>query len=513
MLSEKPLHAEARDNFFQAMLSAPHIRSVDSLRASKKARVGAVSVLSQLTAAPATTPPSTPAPRTPTPAAAITPQALPMPEGLGGRIDLTGDSGGASSCGHDTAETSAAGSTHIEEETAWDDRFAAELANGNPVNPAHANAIFANAFTAARGKEEQQLTEALCSSGVDLKLAIEKGDLDLRGALGQKFAREHKTNSATWSNYNLDKTYDAKKKFRVDWCKAQLARIIESKVQVKSYQKVDRKKGTYMPFGVLVEQYGIHYDRPAAIQAALRYAASCVKMGGNWCFYDPMSSIVHFLHLKREWMQEVGESWQIFKTETEGGEVVGAIGVGPVPALADGAALGAIGAAPLPALADGALEPVTAKLPKKGGAAGKGAKGGAAGKAEKGETPPKEKEKKSVFAEVSQQALQLKSKYNAAVATATNLVAMVEAGSPTWEWANNTRNIGALKADLALLNSGLTEFQQQLIVTDIKTLKESFGAEHLIVQLQEWVAKKEAVDQVMKQSSRLTKMHKQSIMS
>ena len=69
-----------------------------------------------------------------------------------------------------------------------------------------------------------------------------------------------------------------------------------------------------------------------------------------------------------------------------------------------------------------------------------------------------------------------------------------------------------MKTDLNALHDGLSEFSKQLIVTDTKTLKEQYGTEHLVVQLREWVSKSGAVDRVVQQGARLTKMHKSSQM-
>ena len=287
-------------------------------------------------------------------------------------------------------------------------------------------------------------------------------------------------------------------------------------MHVNSYKKVDIKKGAYMPFGLLVEQFGIHFNRDAAVAAARRYAAACVRMSGNWCFYDPMSKIMHFLHLRREWMQEVAESWKLYKTES--------VDDGPVrPIDGQAAAPGKTsstgdGGTELVAEAVAGSAPATNKSKGTAQAKGKAAAKAAAKslikgtKAEGKDEENKGCKEKSALAEVSQEALKLKSRYNAAVATGTNLVAMIEAGSPTWKLANNEHNLGALKTDLNALHDGLSDFSKQLIVTDIKTMKEQYGTEHLVVQLREWVSKSGAVDRVVQQGARLTKMHKSSQM-
>ena len=85
----------------------------------------------------------------------------------------------------------------------------------------------------------------------------------------------------------------------------------------RSYKKIDRRKGIYMPFGRLVEQYDILYNREATIAAGLRYAWKCSKMGGSWISWDGMADVCEFFHLEKEFTEEFTEMWKQYTIEQQ----------------------------------------------------------------------------------------------------------------------------------------------------------------------------------------------------
>ena len=50
----------------------------------------------------------------------------------------------------------------------------------------------------------------------------------------------------------------------------------------EEYKRVDKSKGVYLPFAVLVEREGFAVDPVGAVQAATRMATRCAQLGGNW---------------------------------------------------------------------------------------------------------------------------------------------------------------------------------------------------------------------------------------
>ena len=50
------------------------------------------------------------------------------------------------------------------------------------------------------------------------------------------------------------------------------------KTHEREWQKVDVTKGKYLNFGLLVESFGVGYDKHGAILAATRHAHKCLEM-------------------------------------------------------------------------------------------------------------------------------------------------------------------------------------------------------------------------------------------
>ena len=62
----------------------------------------------------------------------------------------------------------------------------------------------------------------------------------------------------------------------------QLNTTTQGKKETRNWQHTDSKKGRYMNFGRVVEQYGIHYDRRKAIKWAWNWCSKAARMGGGW---------------------------------------------------------------------------------------------------------------------------------------------------------------------------------------------------------------------------------------
>ena len=92
--------------------------------------------------------------------------------------------------------------------------------------------------------------------------------------------------------YTPLKTRDAKAKMREEWAKEKYEILSKGRSWEKSWQKIDISRGKYINFGLLVESFGIHYDRPSAVIAATKHADKCLKMTGDWIRYDKMGEVM-----------------------------------------------------------------------------------------------------------------------------------------------------------------------------------------------------------------------------
>ena len=73
----------------------------------------------------------------------------------------------------------------------------------------------------------------------------------------------------------------------------------------KAYKEVDVRHGTYRCLGNLIEQFGIFYNISMAEAIGMIWAMKCTKLGGRWTYYDPMMEQVTYLHLERQYNEEM----------------------------------------------------------------------------------------------------------------------------------------------------------------------------------------------------------------
>ena len=133
--------------------------------------------------------------------------------------------------------------------------------------------------------------------------------------LQNKFQRQHLPESANGKALKEAKGYVAKGEFKLKWSGLTLEHIEAAKEHSTYYKKINKKKGIYYPLGGLCEQYGIHTNRDKAIADGTKHAERATRMGGNWTKWDSMTDQVFYLHLRQEFIEEMGECWTMFETE------------------------------------------------------------------------------------------------------------------------------------------------------------------------------------------------------
>ena len=161
--------------------------------------------------------------------------------------------------------------------------------------------------------EEKKSTKASNNSAEEassLRAAIEAGTIDVRGAWGQTFKRAQTKDEALAADYKALTSNAARAQFRLDWANRKLQGIKEAGwTHSKRYQEVDERHGKYLPFGMVVEQYGALYNLKAATEAAVKYCNKCVKMGGRWLFWDGMAEVMTYFHVSRQNKQAQQGKW------------------------------------------------------------------------------------------------------------------------------------------------------------------------------------------------------------
>jgi hypothetical protein len=250
----------------------------------------------------------------------------------------------------------------------------------------------------------------------------------------------------------------------------------------------------------LVESYGVHYDRSAAVSAALRYAAKCVQMGGKWIGVDRMAEVQEFLKLRREHTEIVEESWRLceaeisnrsLKTTASDDNKDKAVGVNPVK---DKAAVVGVNTS-----VRSAIEPAAPPAAKRQKVAGKEVKDGA-----ENATP----KKKTKLDEAIAVAVAVKKKYLALNSSATSLENLIQVDSK-WEWARTSSAVGQLQAARASCEKALDDGDiRRFVLEEFKNIKIEVGADTLLVLTERFNKLKPKVDNMEMIIEKLLGAHK-----
>jgi hypothetical protein len=369
-------------------------------------------------------------------------------------------------------------------------------------------AVVASGASAFQAAEAAQLAAAPVFDPKDapmvgqLQSALADGAIDIRSNLGQQFCRYVKKDEDGMKGYALCKTHEAKKKFRLDWAERRLNDLRVTRTHERAYRSVDETKGVYVSFGTLVESYGVHYDKAAAISAALRYAAKCVQMGGKWVGFDEMAEVQEFLKLRKEHSEIMEESWRLCEEEISKRSLEDKAEVVGVTHVVDKAE---VGGTPVMDKADVLrVKPVTDKAVVVTPAAStSGKKQKTAAKAA-ADTP----KKRSKLDEAIVLAVAVKKKYLALHSSATSLENEIQ-NDGKWMWARTNSAVGQLveakSACEKLLDDGDI---RRFVFEEFKTLRIELGADTLLLMIERFNMLKPKVDHMDAVIKKLLDAHK-----
>jgi hypothetical protein len=332
-----------------------------------------------------------------------------------------------------------------------------------------------------------------------LQSALADGTIGSRSSLGQHFGRFVKKDDEG-KGYAKCKTWETKRKFRMDWAERKLDDLRATRTHERAYRRVDETKGVYVSFGTLVESYGVHYDRAAAVSAALRYAAKCVQMGGKWVGVDQMAEVQEFLKLRREHSEIMEESWRLCEEEISNRSLNTtaiddnkdkAVGVNPVKDKAEVVCVNTS--------VRSAIEPAAPSAAKRQKVAGKGVKEAVENAAPK---------KKSKLDEAILVAVAVKKKYLALNSSATSLENLIQV-DPKWMWARTSSVVGQLQAAKASCEKALDDGDiRRFVFEEFKNIKIEVGADTLLVLTERFNMMKPKVDNMEMVIKKLLDAHK-----
>lgn len=324
---------------------------------------------------------------------------------------------------------------------------------------------------------------------VDPKLQAFEACLESGGSFplrNDKIGREW--NKALADDADLRKKYErtagrqAKDNMRKHWLRCKCDELRSGRSHSKSWEKVDLTTGEYMPFGKLVEGFGILYDRTSAVEAATRHAEKCIKMGGLWIQYDVMAEVCEFLKLRKGYTEKMAEAWKTWEEE-HSGAATGSTSDGPQQTGKNSGA-------------------------KAGGNGGESLRAAGNKRGSNVHTTPGKKIKKDTELDKAlAEASKVKKLHNEATSRAENIAALIDAASE-WAWARTKEGVGTLRQLLLDLHSKKSTAVNRFLLEDIKTLKKEVGAETLLVMALEFINLKSILESIDMKQSALQQAHK-----
>ena len=140
-----------------------------------------------------------------------------------------------------------------------------------------------------------------------LEAAVAAGSLSTASALCQRMKRG--LSAAEKERYELCKTDEERRNFRMEWARRELTQLEASKEHTKSWQRVDETKGEYKTCASIAESYGYLVDPVGALRSAEKYCEKCVTMMGKWVRYDDMAETIMYLHVTKQHKELFTEAW------------------------------------------------------------------------------------------------------------------------------------------------------------------------------------------------------------
>lgn len=117
--------------------------------------------------------------------------------------------------------------------------------------------------------------------------ALQAGDFDLRGALGNRFYKDHKQPGTEAQRlYKQQHTKSDKQQYRMKWLATTLSTLKQKKTFHQTWSQVDETQGQYLPYTRIVQEEG---SDDAARRAAALYCSKAAKMGGRWTAFNEMT--------------------------------------------------------------------------------------------------------------------------------------------------------------------------------------------------------------------------------
>ena len=316
----------------------------------------------------------------------------------------------------------------------------------------------------------------------EAKAKAADGVFDIRGAIGQKFARSHRPGTPDGDRYLAATTRAEKAKFRAEWAMSVYAgHAKKGKKKSQAWQDINESIGEHKTLGAIVVMFG-GWSWPPAVEGAKRLAATCSRLGPPWVIKDSMSGLAMYLVLKTQFKHVLAKSWSMYEDfweqEAAGGNGGNGGGGTANTATTGGAAASGSGGGGTPRRATAGGAPASAPTPP---SAKRGITGGKSSLAKRlkkkdGETPtPPKKDAGDVM--LLRDAAKVKAQVVKFRAMGKQLAEAITSGAAEWKRLNNDDNVGLLKTALKTLDDTIEKdaFLSNFLLYDPKSMKEQAG--------------------------------------
>jgi len=327
----------------------------------------------------------------------------------------------------------------------------------------------------------------------DPKYAMFKECLDQGGDFGLRNDRiGREWNKAVAADPALRKSYTKcsgqkdKAAMRKSWVDRMCSELRYGKSHIKRWEKVDITNGDYYAFGGLVESYGIHYDRQAAVEAATKHAEKCIKMAGPWLRFNKMGEVMEYLKLSVSFTERMSEAWSLWEEENSGSgdATAGKPDVRKSPANPKSSA--------------------SCSTPGAGNDSTGGRKRAGCGDGGSAQKKPKKNE---CLEKALAVAVKVKKLHTEATSRAENIVGLIDTCSD-WAWARTQDAVGTLRDLIMQMKAKRSTAVNRFILEDIKVLRREIGGDYLLAMANEFIALKPSLEAIDAKQIALLSAHK-----
>jgi hypothetical protein len=289
-----------------------------------------------------------------------------------------------------------------------------------------------------------------------------------KSSMGNLFREKLKADSVERAKYEALDTAAEQLAFKLSWCKAEAASLTarRDRSNTTTWAKRDLVRFRYKPLGAMVVEWGC-WGGADALKGATAAAAKCVSMGPPWAKLRPQSGLMEYAVVEQCWEEEYVVCWQETQNELLGTVQVDAVADdntgGVDKAVIDGAPTGHAEAPSAPADVAHATGAPSSRAKTKATSP----KPPMAKKAKREAVDDADTTLVGLFKEASR----VRTMFAQATTAAEELSSMIRSGGD-YKWAVN--NVaGDLKPSrlMSELRGSVSEFAQDFIVSDVKTVK------------------------------------------